>query len=389
MSRARLLRGAACWWFVGPGGIARLAPAHLDAAGRPRPAALRSLRRAGLLDQPAPRGYALTVLAGTACNAGCGYCFQNVDQGAHGAFRPRRIPPARLDEPTVERVLAFADRRRAVAGLDRLDLTIFGGEPLLEPAACGLLLERAADHGLVAARLVTNGTLLTPRLAERLHGLGLRTVQVTFDGDRRQHDGVRATRAGRPTFDLILGNVAGAAARVPLRWLLRVNVSRTNQGGISTLIDRLAAALPPAACTLKFALLAATGAGHGEAPRADPALAARIARWQRQALDAGFGLPLPRARLPCRTCGFEGGRYGAVVAPDGTLASCWETAGDPGRSVGDVVDGYRPGVPWTRCTYPAAPAFQDAVDAALLDRLYGRDPPAAGMPEPGATGPRA
>jgi len=70
-----------------------------------------------------------------------------------------------------------------------------------------------------------------------------------------------------------------------------------------------------------------------------------------------------------------------VVGPDGTLSSCWETAGKPGWEVGTVDTGYLPPEVthsrWISCgdmynpppSDPTVAAFRDKVDAALLDYL--------------------
>lgn len=403
MSRAeRLIRGANGWWFLGPCGIARLRPGHLTVAGRLRPEAERRLRAQGLFTAAPPRSYSLTVLTSTGCNLGCGYCFQNTGQDGRGGYRPPRIARARLRSPAISDIVSFARRRMAEAGLDRLALLLAGGEPLLNPDGCRELLARAAGHGLAWAGLASNGTLLTPRLAGDLSALGLRTVQVTFDGDRADHDRIRGTRSGRATFDVVTANIAGTLGAAPLRWILRVNVSHRNQHGIEALIERLAGRLDPAACTMTFALVGDTGIGYRNRLSHSRDLAAVFGRWQRQALDAGFDLPRPRAHRPCQACSYPGGRYGAVVSADGTLASCWETAGRPEWAVGTVTGGYLPREEltgrWARCAAAhqhaggdaAVRTFQDLVDAALLDYLDASGRLSSGGPPPASrNGPSA
>ncbi|WP_043468260.1 radical SAM protein [Kitasatospora sp. MBT66] len=380
---ARLLQGERNWWFLGPGGgLARLRPGQLTEDGTLRPGAERGLREAGLLTAPAPRSYALTVLTSTHCNLGCGYCFQNTAQDSAGGSRPPRIARKRLTSRTITEILDFTDRQMAAAELAKLRILLFGGEPLLNPRGCLELLERAADHGLASAWMISNATLLTPALATGLADRGLRSVQVTFDGDRPDHDRIRIRRSeGSGTFDTIVGNLARASEASPLRWIFRVNVSQETYQGVDSLLDRLAAALDPARCTMYFAQVGDVGVGYGNDLRHTRDLSARFTRWQRRALDLGLGVTRPQAHRPCATCGHGDGRYGAVVSADGTLASCWETAGKPDWEVGTVSGGYLPGAltrdRWVGCEdlyrrdedRRTLAAFHDTVDAALLDYL--------------------
>lgn len=382
--RERLLQHQGRWWFLGPGGVARLGRKQVTADRAIAPAAERRLREAGLYDAPAPTAWSLTVLTSTDCNLGCGYCFQNTGQDLTGGNRPSRIAHARLTSETITSVLEFADKQMSAAGLSKLALILFGGEPLLNPRGCVDLLERAGDHGLVHAMMISNLTLLTPSLAKRLADRGLASVQVTFDGDRADHDEIRVrrSRADGGTFDSIVSGIVRASEVTPLRWIIRVNVSHRNQAGIGTLIDRLAAALDPSRCSLYLARVADVGIGYGNDLKHTEESADRFIGWQRQALDAGFAVPQPGPRPLCQTCGHRGGRYGAVVSADGTLSSCWDTAGQAGWQVGTVHTGYLPdsevAKPWVGCEdlyqYTADQAelelFKDRVDAALLEDLY-------------------
>ena len=379
---ARLLQGKRNWWFLGPGGVARLGDRHLTADGTLRPGTERQLRESGLLRAAPVSSYALTVLTSTHCNLGCGYCFQNTAQDPAGGSRPPRIASTRLTSQTITSILAFTERRMAAAGLNRLRILLFGGEPLLNPRGCLELLERAAGIGESSAWMISNATLLTPRLARQLADLGLGSIQVTFDGDRADHDRIRVGRTdGGGTFDTIVRNIVLASGAAPIRWTLRVNVSQETFHGVDALIDRLAAALDPARCTLYFARVGDVGIGYANDLLHTGELSAGFARWQRRALDLGFTVTRPGAHRPCPTCGYADGRYGAVVSADGTLGSCWETAGKPGWEVGSVTGGYLPGPVtrdrWITCEglyrydedARTLAAFRDTVDAALLDYL--------------------
>ncbi|MFD0531268.1 radical SAM protein [Kitasatospora arboriphila] len=381
--RYRLLRRAdAGWWFLGDGGVARLRPGQVGPDGGLAPAAEQRLRDTGLLDARAFRSYSLTVLTSTDCNLGCGYCFQNTGQDPKGGNRPPRIKHARLTSEMIGEVLDFTRQRMAEAGLDRLAVMLFGGEPLLNFRGARELLHRAAELGELEAGMISNGTMLTPLIAKELNAAGLRSVQITFDGDREEHDAIRIRRSGGGTFDAIVHNVAKAmAAAESIRWHLRINVSHHNRHGMDALLERLAAGLDPARCGLQFALVGDVGVGYGNELAYGSGLAADFTRWHARALELGFALTRPRPNDGCQACTYQDGRYGAVVNADGVLSSCWETA-PAGWEVGTLADGYLPAHRtegrWITCddqyqhgeNAAALAVFQDEVDAALLDLLH-------------------
>lgn len=378
--KERILRGRRHWWFLGPGGVARIYSRHLTGDGTLAPEAERHLRDAGLFDFRPSKTYVLTVLTSTDCNLGCGYCFQNTGQDPSGKNRPPRIAHARLTSAAITDVLEFTRRQMSATGLSRLHVLLFGGEPLLNPKGCTELLGRAADYGLVSASMISNATLLSPVLAGQLADLGLRSVQVTFDGDRELHDVIRIRRSGGGTFDAIIENMVRVSEVTPIGWGLRVNVSHRSYNGIDDLLDRLAARLDPSRCAIHFAWVGDVGIGYANELRHTTGLAEDFLRWRRRALESGFKVARPRAFMPCQTCSFSDGRYGAVVNADGTLASCWETAGKPGWEVGSVRTGYLPGDQsrprWISCEdnfhysdEDELAVFRDAADAGFLDYL--------------------
>ena len=379
--RERLIKGADNWWFLGPGGTAKVRPEHLAADGVLTRSAEDTLRAAGLYDIAAYRVYSLTVLTSTDCNLGCSYCFQNTGQDLTGGSRPPRITHSRLTSETIGKVLDFTGRQMAAAGLERLSVLLFGGEPLLNLKGCQELLTRAADYGMRGAQMISNGVLLTPLVARALSERGLRTVQITFDGDQHDHDLIRVRRSGGGTFDAIIDNVRRVADETPLRFQLRVNVSHLNRSGMDAMIERLADELDPARCSLSFVRVGDVGIGFANEMLHAGGLAEDFIRWNRRALALGFRVSRPGAHAACQTCSFKDGKYGAVVNPDGTLYSCWETSGKPGWDVGSAEVGYRPEAEtdgkWETCAglyrfdeeRAVLEDFADAVDAALLDDL--------------------
>lgn len=378
-SRQRVIRGRNGWWFLGPGGVARLSMGNVTGDGALTSSAEAYLRAQGLLDVPKQTVYGLTVLTSTDCNLGCGYCFQNVSQDIAGGNRPPRIAHARLTPDGITRILKFTERQMSEVGLERLTVLLFGGEPLLNPRGCVELLTRAVDYGLESASMISNMTLMKPDLAKELYELGLESVQVTFDGERDLHDTIRVRRSGGGTFDSIVSNVAAASAVASITWIVRVNVSHRNVSGIDNLVDMLADRLDTSKCVIYFARVGDVGIGYTNEMGQTASLAEQFLRWQRRATELGFRVNRPASVRPCMTCSYDNGMYGAVVNADGRLSSCWETAGKPGWEVGSIVDGYLPSEQtegrWVSCddtrqfATAANESFQDGLDAAFLDFL--------------------
>lgn len=358
----RLVPGRSGWWCIAPSGTALL-PAGWVTGGALARHARAALELTGITEPKPVTAYALTVLTSTRCNLGCPYCFQNTGTAAPGRFDPPRIAAATLRPRTVRSIATFTRDRMAAAGLSKLHVLLFGGEPLANPRGCTELLARLgeiAELSAFSAAMVSNGTLLDAPLAAQLEVLGLRSVQITLDGPQWIHDTLRVTRSGRGTFDRILDNVAVAQQATDLRVDLRINLTPAVLPYLAELIGQVAGRLCATRCRLGIAPV-------GEVP---PEAAEQVVAAYAVARAAGFRIPRPTDGR-CAYCAEPDGRTGAVVNADGILYSCWESAGRPGFEVGDVESGYRayPAGRWVRCT-KASQRFVDAVDAGLLDLLW-------------------
>ncbi|MFJ9690869.1 radical SAM protein [Kitasatospora sp. NPDC101183] len=376
----RLIRTDRGWWFIGNRTWTLLKPEHVMPDGTLRPDVDGFLRAEGAYRERTAKSFSLTVLTSTACNLGCGYCFQNTGQDLLGGHRPPRIDRRQLDSATIDRIVGFAAGRMAEAGLERLYLLLFGGEPLLNPAGCLELLRRCRSLGPTTAAMTSNGVLLHPRRAVQLYEAGLRTVQITFDGSREDHDGTRVTHTGGGTFDRILANVAAATERTGLLWNFRVNVSHHNVDRIAELFGLLDGRTDPRRCTFTFAWVGDSGVGYRNDLAQVREVEDRFVEWTIETLERGYQLVRPSMRTTCQICSTPGGAQGAVVNADGTLFSSWQSAGKPGMEVGHIDHGYvdPDTVPdrWVTCGYEYEQAdtavmnrFQDNVDARILDYL--------------------
>jgi uncharacterized protein len=151
----------------------------------------------------------VTVLTTLQCNFACDYCFQG-DHGDHNKFAHK------MSLDTAARVVDWIEARLDEIRPRRLDLMLFGGEPLLNLPVAYYLAERC--HALCQARgirqklgIITNGLLLSEDIVDRLNPFGLNGIKVTLDGDRDTHDRMRPLRGGQGTFDRIIDNVRKVA----------------------------------------------------------------------------------------------------------------------------------------------------------------------------------
>ncbi len=156
----------------------------------------------------------VTVMTTLQCNFACDYCFQ----GDHGDYNKHA---AKMSLETAGEVGEWIEERLDTLHSNRLSLTFFGGEPLLNLPVVYMLAERA--RAMTTARgvelfisIITNGLLLTPEVIDRLLPFGLGSVKITLDGDRDMHNRMRPLRGGQGTFDKIIGNLRNIAGKVPI-----------------------------------------------------------------------------------------------------------------------------------------------------------------------------
>ena len=153
----------------------------------------------------------VTVLTTLQCNFACDYCFQ----GDHDDYNQRAD---RMSLETASRVGDWIERELDRVHPERLVVTFFGGEPLLNLPVMYALAERlwnaTQERGVKHyVNIITNGLLLTPDVVDRMAPLGLNGVKITLDGDRATHDRMRPLRGGQGTFDRIIENIRKVAGR--------------------------------------------------------------------------------------------------------------------------------------------------------------------------------
>jgi len=111
------------------------------------------------------------------CNLRCTHCYQSDFTAFESADAMERV---------IHQYVELL-KRLGMRGF----LNVTGGEPLAHPGLF-MLLDRAKAEGLETA-VLTNGTLIGKSEARRLKACGVDYVQVSLDGARKTHDGIRGS----------------------------------------------------------------------------------------------------------------------------------------------------------------------------------------------------
>ena len=165
------------------------------------------------------------------CNFRCLYCYED-HKGVN------------MSPETVARIKKFLDNR--IPSLKVLEIEWFGGEPLLVKDIIfdlSLYAKRLCEQYGVSfyAYLTSNGFLLDYDTFSRLCSLNVLTYQITFDGDKENHNKFRIKNGNnRETFDTIWSNVlATKKLDAPFSFVIRCHITAINKASVESLLARI------------------------------------------------------------------------------------------------------------------------------------------------------
>ncbi len=173
----------------------------------------------------------VTILTTSACNLGCTYCFEEgIDLKGF------------LSDDKGDQACRWIEKRMDRVRPRSFHMTLFGGEPLLNPRAAlrlGQSLYAVCRGNRVEQRisLITNGVLLTEEFVSELAAVGLNRIKVTLDGDEEAHDSVRRYKNGKGSYRTILRNLQAIKGKAPIS--IGGNFNEATKQSIPRLLDEL------------------------------------------------------------------------------------------------------------------------------------------------------
>lgn len=144
--------------------------------------------------------YTITINPTLACNMSCWYCYES----------HKNMPAMSAD--VKQSVLLLIDKLLADNKLKKLNLSFFGGEPLLyfDKVVVDIInhakMQCKAFDAKLSIHFTTNAYLLTDNVLKQLEELDV-SFQITIDGGKQVHDSVRKTKGGEPTYARIVEHI--------------------------------------------------------------------------------------------------------------------------------------------------------------------------------------
>lgn len=167
-----------------------------------------------------PPGYFELIVNPTlGCNFKCWYCYESHQDASF------------IDNLGIQGIISFVQGVLSTQETKKFVLKFFGGEPLLAyrnviKPILSKVYELALRYRVdFSGGITTNGYLLSTERLSFLYDHQIRNLQITIDGNRDRHNGVRFITPGYGSYDKIVQNIHNALS-VGFIVSLRLNISK-------------------------------------------------------------------------------------------------------------------------------------------------------------------
>lgn len=284
--------------------------------------------------------FEVTVLTTYSCNFRCVYCFEESVK-----------EPVFLDQATSDRIVFWIKEKVRERGFKKVFIVYYGGEPLMNIRPIydiSWQMQEWCHKQKVDFKfgIITNGSLVSRSLIEKLCSAGLEEIRITLDGDRPFHDRKRPFADGRPSFDLIVENIKQVIDAVKVS--VTGNFDQDNVQSIPALLDHLdQQGLLYRLSMIDFSPLSAR-LGPKDNPAAielgscltffdEKGMQEEILKVKKELLRRGLRV---NAGLDINACSLTMHNGGVAIDPKGIIYKCNALIGYPEFSVGTVQEGF-------------------------------------------------
>jgi uncharacterized protein len=165
-----------------------------------------------------------TILLTFKCNLNCIYCYEGAG----------KVNNETLSIEGAKKIINFLQLRATKNNSKRIDITLFGGEPLINFDVGKYILEEMYKYCFhtnkyLSCGIVTNGTLLKNEHINELKKYNCNYIQITLDGAKNVHNTRRLYKDGSGSFDKIIDSLKLLKNRRDfINPVIRVNIDKTN-----------------------------------------------------------------------------------------------------------------------------------------------------------------
>lgn len=160
---------------------------------------IAEVEKIGVLDnsQKVFKLSSLTLFMVQECNLRCTYCY-----GEEGEYNQKGKMTSEIAQTAVDFLIKQSGE------LERLNITFFGGEPLLNFPLIQETVQYVHEQSKIHNKkfsfsITTNGTLITPKIKDFFYNHHF-NVQTSIDGDEKTHNFNRFFKGGQGSYDLLL-----------------------------------------------------------------------------------------------------------------------------------------------------------------------------------------
>ncbi|WCF06547.1 SPASM domain-containing protein [Paenibacillus thiaminolyticus] len=269
----------------------------------------------------------ITIAPTLQCNLRCIYCYEK-----------ENLKNSYMSEETQQELVALVEKQAKY--LDALDVTWYGGEPLLAFDIIVSLTNKFLDicnrfNIQYSAGIITNGFKLNQGVASRFEELKISFAQITLDGAEETHNIRRPLRGGQPTYDKILRNIIDVADLINIS--IRINTDVHNK----TSLDKLLLDLDNHNLKEKVSLYLGHVQSNNDCYETHSCMTrAEFSKYSylfdKEAYSKGFHVN--HHRIPNKITNFcTADRHNSlVIDPEGYLYNCWVDIGEKENAFGNI-----------------------------------------------------